>query len=113
MSLVNEQDAFLDDVAKLLVKIKELGFQRSAGEMFRTVEQQEIYVKTGRSQTKNSMHLKRLAIDLNFFKNGKLIYDVATLKPIGDYWESLSPRNRWGGNWKTFKDVPHFERYIP
>ena len=58
----------------------------------------------------NSIHLKRCAIDLNFFKDGKLTYDIPTLKPVGDYWESLHPKNQWGGNWKSFKDVPHFQR---
>lgn len=110
MSLVNEQAAFLDDVCKLLAKAKELGFVVTGGELYRTPEQQRIYVQTGRSQTMNSNHLRRCAIDLNFFRNGALTYDIGALKPLGDYWESLDPKNRWGGNWTTFKDVPHFER---
>jgi hypothetical protein len=110
MSAVAEQAAFLLDVCKLIEKATELGFVVTGGELFRTAEQQAIYVKTGRSKTMNSIHLKRCAIDLNFFKNGKLTYDIPTLKPVGDYWESLSPKNQWGGNWKSFKDVPHFQR---
>ena len=112
MSLVAEQAAFLLDVAKLINYATEQGFVVTGGELFRTAEQQAIYVKTGRSKTMNSIHLKRCAIDLNFFKDGKLTYDVATLKPIGDFWESLDPKNNWGGNWKSFKDVPHFERKV-
>lgn len=112
MSLVAEQAAFLKDFVKLLAKAEELGFVVTGGELFRTVEQQEIYVKTGRSKTMNSIHMKRCAIDLNFFKDGKLTYDIALLKPIGDYWESLNPKNQWGGNWKSFKDVPHFQRTV-
>ena len=50
--------------------------------------------------------------DLNFFKDGKLTYNVAALRPVGDYWESLNPKNQWGGNWKSFKDVPHFQRTV-
>lgn len=110
MSLVNEQAAFLDDVCKLLAKAKALGFVVTGGELYRTPEQQRIYVQTGRSQTMNSNHLRRCAIDLNFFMGGKLTYDIGALKPLGDYWESLNPKNRWGGNWTSFKDVPHFER---
>ena len=110
MSLVAEQAAFLQDAARLIVHANALGWTVTAGELFRTPEQQAIYVKTGRSKTNNSYHLKRLAIDLNFFMNGKLIYDVSALKPIGDFWESLSPQNSWGGNWSSFRDVPHFER---
>ena len=112
MSLVKEQAAFLKDVTKLLAKADELGFVVTAGELYRTPEQQQIYVKTGRSKTMNSIHLKRCAIDLNFFKDGKLTYDIRLLKPLGDYWESLDARNQWGGNWKSFKDVPHFQRTV-
>jgi len=110
MNLVIEQAAFLLDVCKLIQRATELGFTVTGGELARTIEQQEIYVKSGRSKTMNSIHLKRCAIDLNFFKDGKLTYDTAVLKPIGDYWTSLHPKNQWGGNWKSFKDVPHFQR---
>jgi hypothetical protein len=110
VSAVTEQAAFLLDVCKLVQKATELGFTVTGGELFRTAEQQAIYVKTGRSKTMASIHLQRRAIDLNFFKDGKLTYDIPTLQPIGDYWTSLHPKNQWGGNWKSFKDVPHFQR---
>lgn len=112
MSLVAEQAAFLRDVRKLLAKADELGIVVTGGELYRTPEQQEIYVKTGRSKTMHSIHLKRCAIDLNFFQNGRLTYDKTLIKPLGDYWESLDPKNRWGGNWTRFVDVPHFERRV-
>jgi hypothetical protein len=112
MSLVNEQAAFLLDVCALIQRATALGFTVTGGELARTVEQQQIYVKTGRSKTMNSIHLKRCAIDLNFFKDGKLTYDIKTLAPVGEYWQSLHPKNQWGGFWKSFKDVPHFERKV-
>lgn len=112
MSLVNEQWAFLQDVCKLVEKAKELGFVVTAGEMYRTAEQQKIYLSTGRSKTMASNHLRRLAVDFNFFKDGKLIWDKATIAPLGGYWESLHPKNRWGGNFKSLVDVPHFERNV-
>jgi hypothetical protein len=49
---------------------------------------------------------------LNFFKDGKLCYDIPALTPVGEYWQSLNPKNQWGGFWKSFKDVPHFERKV-
>jgi peptidoglycan L-alanyl-D-glutamate endopeptidase CwlK len=112
MSLVAEQAQFLMDVCKLVVFATKQGFVVTGGELFRTPEQQEIYVKTGRSKTMNSYHLKRCAVDLNFFKGGELIYDIKVLGPVGAYWESLNQKNSWGGNWKSFKDVPHFERRV-
>lgn len=112
MGLVKEQADFLLDVCKLINHATEQGYVITAGELYRTLEQQQIYLKTGRSKTLNSNHLKRLAIDLNFFVNGKLTWDRKVLAPIGEYWENLSPKNRWGGNFKSLVDVPHFERNV-
>ncbi len=112
MSNVAEQAAFLLDVTRLINKATELGFVVTAGELYRTPEQQEIYVKTGRSRTMNSLHIQRRAVDLNFFLNGKLTYDKATLAPLGAYWESLHPLNSWGGNGVKLVDTPHFSRGV-
>ncbi len=108
--LVAEQAAFLIDVSRLIQFATAEGWVITGGELWRSPEQQEIYFKTGRSKTMNSNHLRRCAIDLNFFWNGKLIWDKELIRTVGEYWESLSPKNRWGGNFKGFVDVPHFER---
>lgn len=112
MTLSDHQAAFLLDVCKLIEYATKQGWKITGGELYRTVEQQEIYLKTGRSKTMNSRHLKRCAIDLNFFKDGKLVWDKEKIRPIGVYWESLNPINRWGGNFKSLVDVPHFERNV-
>lgn len=112
MSLVKEQAQFLLDMGKLVQYATEQGWTVTGGELYRTVEQQQIHFKAGRSKTMNSIHLKRCAIDLNFFKDGALVWDKTQLAPIGAYWESLHPKNRWGGNFKSLIDVPHFERNV-
>jgi len=112
VSNVQNQADFLLDVTRLINKATELGFQVTAGELYRTPEQQEIYVKTGRSRTMNSLHLQRRAVDLNFFLNGKLTYDKQVLAPLGAYWESLHPLNSWGGNGIKLVDTPHFSRGV-
>lgn len=112
MNLVNDQDLFLKDVIKLLQYAYSLGFQVTGGELLRTPEQQVIYINAGKSKTMNSYHLKRLAIDLQFFKGGQWLYDQATLEPLGKYWEQLSALNKWGGFWKNPVDTPHFERHV-
>lgn len=111
MSLRTEQEAFLLDFCKLIVYITQQGFTVTAGELLRPIEMQTIYVKTGRSKTMDSDHIKKLAGDLNIFLNGKYVTSKEVLKPIGEYWESLNKQNRWGGNFKSFKDLPHFERH--
>jgi hypothetical protein len=81
MSLSNEQAAFLLDACKLIQYATEQGFKVTGGELSRTPEQQALHVKAGRSKTMNSIHLKRCAIDLNFFLHGKIIWDKATIAP--------------------------------
>lgn len=118
MVLINEQWAFLQDVAKLIQFATEKGFALTAGEMYRSNEQQKIYFDQGKTQTMNSQHIKRLAVDFNFFVNGVLVYDFFKIKILGDYWESLNPANRWGGDFNKndvqdgFVDTPHFERNV-
>lgn len=117
MSLGAEQEAFVSDVLLLITKAKELGFGVRFGEVWRSAEQQAIYVKAGRSKTMNSLHLNRLAIDLVLVWQGK-IATASQIQPLGIYWESLNPKNRWGGSWRglvqsgknRFIDAPHFER---
>lgn len=107
MTLGQNQQAFARDLVKLLQQAFELGYEVRVGEVLRTPEQQTLYVQTGRSMTMNSMHLKKCAADLHFFKDGKLCYPPE----LGGFWENLSPTtNRWGGNFRNFKDEPHFER---
>lgn len=124
MNLVQEQAEFLIDFCKLIEYATSQGFTVTAGELLRPVEMQQIYVKTGRSKTMNSQHIRKLAGDLNFFlpdASGKLVYvcSIKELEILGRFWESLNPKNRWGGNfdkdWNkpdNFKDAPHFERRV-
>ena len=95
MSLSTEQAAFLLDFCKLIQYATEQGFVVTAGELARTPEQQAIYFKTGRSKTMKSIHLKRCAGDLNFFKDednlgqgdhcalGRILGVTAPKKPLG------------------------------
>ena len=111
-SLRTDQAVFLLNVCKLVQFATSIGFQVTAGELWRPPEMQKIYVQTGRSKTMKSKHLDRLAVDLNFFKADKYIIDYNSLVEVGKLWESLHPKNRWGGNFSSFKDLPHFEMNI-
>lgn len=108
MTLGQHQQAFSRDLAKLLIKGFELGYEARIGEVLRTPEQQAIYVQTGRSNTMNSLHLKKCAADIHWFdQQGRLCYPAE----LGQFWESLSSINKWGGNW-NFKDEPHYQRTV-
>jgi hypothetical protein len=79
------------------------------GEVWRTKEQQDRYVKSGKSKTMQSQHLNRLAVDLNLFIDGELTWDVECYRILGEYWESLDPDCKWGGHFRGFCDAVHFE----
>lgn len=51
----------------------------------------------------NSLHYIRLAIDLNFFRDGDYLIDTEDYRDAGEYWESIG--GSWGGR---FKDGNHF-----
>lgn len=116
MSLVIEQSKFLDDIEMLRKYAKGIGFISTGGELWRPIEVEQLYVQQGKSVTMNSMHIKRCAIDLNFFKmiDGMPVFseNKEVLQDIGSYWESLDKKNQWGGNWKTFQDCGHFQRTV-
>jgi peptidoglycan L-alanyl-D-glutamate endopeptidase CwlK len=109
MTLREEQSTFARDLVQLLIQATARGYEFTLGEVERTKEQQAMYLASGRSKTMNSMHLKRCAADIHWFKDGMLTYDVPEL---GKVWESLSPENSWGGNWPSFPDKPHFQRTV-
>lgn len=49
------------------------------------------------------------AIDVAF-KVGKVIdWDAKHFKRFAEILLPLEPRIKWGGNWKKFRDYPHFE----
>lgn len=118
MKLSEKQQVFTFNVSCLICHAWSMGIKLTFGEAYRTREQQLLYVQSGKSQTMNSNHLRRLAVDFNFFKDGNLTYKWDDIKPLGDYWESLHPSNRWGGDWNKndvkdgFIDSPHFEMNV-
>ena len=121
MGLASEQWEFLKDLAALVSWAESNGYMLTGGELQRTEAQQAIYIKTGASKTANSMHLKKLAIDLSVFKDGVMLSKREEIAPLGKFWEGMDEKNRWGGSWRgkiesgqsSFVDAPHFERYIP
>lgn len=108
--LVDQQCKFLQDVALLISKAHILGYTVTGGELYRTEEQEQWYVQQGLSKTLDSNHCRRLAIDLNFFKDGQIIEPG---NDIVSFWKSLDPLNRWGGDFTNIKDTDHFERNVP
>jgi len=95
----------------------------------RSLERQTQLVKDGKSRTMNSRHLTGDAVDLAIWadRDEDKVVDVDELSwKLPDY-KALAEKVKaaaktlnipivWGGDWKNFKDGPHFEldrRFYP
>ena len=106
MKLSEHQQKFAWNVSCLIAQVFIRGYACTLGEAYRTPEQAALNEAKGIG-IKNSQHCKRLAIDLNLFKDGEYLSDTESHRPFGEYWESLDPLNRWGGR---YGDGNHYER---
>lgn len=91
-SLLQTQAAFSVCAAKLLLRAHELGYQVTLGDAYRDPR-----VTYGHP---NSSHRKRLAIDINLFKEGKYLTATENHRILGDWWKAQHPLARWGGDWE-------------
>ena len=108
MELWEKQSIFAQNVAKLLQYASSVKFNVTLGEAMRSQEQAELYAKEGKGIV-DSLHCKRLAIDLNILdENGKYLTNEAPYKTLGDYWVTLHHLNRWGGVFYR-ADFDHYE----
>ncbi|KKK87036.1 hypothetical protein LCGC14_2757250 [marine sediment metagenome] len=128
MKLSDQQFEFAKDISLLEQWMIKHGYKFTYGEAWRTDTMQKLYYDMGLSKIEErGPHGDRLARDYNIWVDGQWIGLLIKtdkdyfrikkiLQPIGDYWESLNPLNRWGGNWRGFGrskkrgDIPHFER---
>lgn len=82
-------------------------------EGIRSKERQAQLVAQGASKTMNSRHLTGHAIDLAPILGGELRWDWPLFSKIATAMkraaEDLGVSIVWGGDWRTFKDGPHFE----
>ncbi len=109
MTLQQKQSIFAKNISLLVECMFDNDYSVTFGETYRTPEQAEFYAKSGKG-IKDSLHCKRLAMDLNLFdENGKYLEAKKDYEPFGVYWKSLNPANRWGGDFKTLVDCVHFE----
>lgn len=107
MTLGEKQRLFTRLVAKLIEFSYANGYELTFGEALRTPEQAALNAQTG-AGISNSLHLVKLAIDLNLFKDGVYLKDSAAYKPLGDYWKTLDPACCWGGDFVSRADGNHF-----
>jgi hypothetical protein len=106
MTLGDKQRRFTELVGRLIQFAYSSGFELTFGEAYRTPEQAALNAQKGVGIAK-SLHMQRLAIDLMLFIDDVWQTAPEAYKPLGDYWKSLDPLCRWGGDFKM-KDAVHF-----
>ena len=103
-TLRQKQSRFVRLVAQLIEYAYANGYELTFGEAWRTPEQAKLNASAGRGIS-NSLHLDRLAVDFNLFKDGKFLSKTEDHKFLGEYWESLDKDTTWGGR---FNDGNHY-----
>jgi len=93
--------------------IKESPIDFTVTEGLRTPERQQQLVNDGYSQTMKSKHLTGHAVDLVALVDGKVSWDKKYYPPIAEAMKKAAAdqqvKIRWGGDFKSFFDGPHFE----
>jgi len=99
MTLGEKQRMFTLMIARLILHAEMLGYRLTFGDAYR-----DDRVTYGHP---NSVHRKRLAVDLNLFKlseseSWEYISDGAEHTPLHDYWDSI------GGSERIHDDMNHY-----
>lgn len=132
MTLGEKQQKFTRMLADLIIWAYTNGYGLTLGEAFRSDEQAEInalgsmgrrdlcyqleradgkwkvfidkVLNNGKNNgVRNSLHEKRLALDLMLFKDGVYLMRTEDYRPLGEQWELMG--GTWGGR---FSDGNHF-----
>jgi len=101
----------LERIVRRAAKITAVDFTVTEG--LRTAERQRRLVAVGASRTLNSRHLTGHAVDLAARVDGQVRWDwplyarlAAAMKAAA---ADLGLPIVWGGDWRSFRDGPHFE----
>ena len=90
-------------------------------EGLRTLERQKELLRIGATTTLNSRHLTGHAVDfyalVDLNLDGKVVFSEMSnprlMRQIADAIKAAAKAENvplvWGGDWRTFKDMPHFE----
>lgn len=112
-SLLRLQDVHQDlvRVVERAIELTEIDFTVLEGR--RTKQRQAELLKAGATTTMNSRHLTGHAVDLGALVGGKVRWDWPLYYKIADAMKAASTELdipiEWGGDWKKFKDGPHWQ----
>lgn len=104
MTLGEQQRLFAKHVGLLIDRIYSEGYECTLDWCYRPPEVAAYYADLGIG-IRSSLHTKKLAIDLNLFRDGVWLRTTEQHQPIGEWWEQGHPLCRWGGR---FGDGNHY-----
>lgn len=122
MSLNERSEAKLEGVHADLVKVVrraaelcEIDFIVTEG--LRTPKRQRALLAAGATKTLKSRHLTGHAIDVAPVIDGEVRWDWPPFFLIADAMKAAAAELKvpieWGGDWRSFKDGPHFQLPYP
>ena len=98
-------------VVKRAIQITDIDFVVTEG--LRSLQKQKQLVAAGASQTMRSRHLTGHAVDLAALVAGKVRWDYPLYGKLAVAMKQAATEVgvpiEWGGDWKSFKDGPHFQ----
>ena len=98
-------------VVKKAAAMSDLDFTVLEG--LRTQERQKELMANGATKTMNSRHLTGHAVDLAPMLGGKISWDWPLYNRLAKIVKAAAAAENvpitWGGDWRTFKDGPHWE----
>jgi peptidoglycan L-alanyl-D-glutamate endopeptidase CwlK len=101
-----------------LVKVVDRAWEIAPGSFritcgVRTLEEQRRLYAAGATTTMNSRHLTGHAIDIVCLVDGKVRWDWPLYSRMSVVFKNAADELNipivWGGDWKSFKDGPHYE----
>lgn len=110
VKIIHRADGLLSEVDPTL------SFQITEG--VRSVARQKQLVAKGASRTMNSRHIPAKngfshAVDIVIYLDGRISWEFPLYKTASDAVKraasELGYKIEWGGDWKSFKDGPHFQ----
>lgn len=101
----------LQKLFRIAITASPLDFSITEG--IRSLERQKELVAAKKSTTMNSRHLIGKAVDIAVFIDGKVTWDAKYYKVVADHIKQVAVKLgiaiKWGGDWISFNDSPHFE----
>ena len=95
-SLRQKQSRFAGMAARLILRAQQIGYDVTLGEAWRPPRHAALYDEID-PRSRNSMHVMRLAIDLNLYRDGEQLAGSKDHERLNEWWEGLHTDCRWGG----------------